>query len=112
MLLPNEEVAAVDVELAVGVALQAGVRDRIFARDRTRSLQVRLPKLPGARRHGTPAQPIARGLPRPDLLAHTITSKYSDHLLPDRVTELLPDVWFIAPSAGGQKTNRMARRGS
>jgi hypothetical protein len=29
---------------------------------------------------GKPAQPIARGLPGPGLLAHTITSKYSDHL--------------------------------
>ncbi len=29
---------------------------------------------------GKPAQPIERGLPGPGLLAHTITSKYSDHL--------------------------------
>ena len=29
---------------------------------------------------GKPAQPIDRGLPGPGLLAHTITSKYSDHL--------------------------------
>ncbi len=29
---------------------------------------------------GKPAQPIEKGLPGPGLLAHTITSKYSDHL--------------------------------
>ena len=102
MALPDQEVAVVHIEVAVSVALQAGVRARFFARDRTRSLQVRLPELPGARRHGTPAQSIARGLPGPDLLAHT--SKYSDHLLPDRLTELLPDVRYPAhPQAAGKR---------
>jgi transposase len=37
---------------------------------------------------GKPAQPIERGLPEPGLLAHTITSKYSDHLPPYRGMEL------------------------